>query len=480
MSPSEQKLKTYSLIGLATSLVLVAGAGIFYRERSFFTDTAYVLFNIINNGHMAIQFNRYGALVAQSIPWLGQKLHLPLTTILIAYSMGPYLFYALVTGVLIFWFRQYRMALLMTLFNVLFVSQSFYWGSEIPQGMAFLFLMMGTTLYMGGRKAALWQIAGPFVLFGILAVFTHFTIMMAAVYLWVYLILDKKCWPFERRPTIILSVLLVACMASKFVYSLVVESGAGDGPILKNIVNCTIRDVYSLFGTPVVSIFLYRCITIYWVGTVVFATGIASLFAQKQYRLAIWTLLSVLGYMFLVSLSFGGWDATASLFHIESEWLCMSVFLTTPFVFSLLPRVKTAYMPGVIVAIFMIRLIYIYQGIAPFRTHLHMQLSALEKMKSKGMNKVVLLRTAPFLKDYIAAWAAQYETMLLSAANGDKPQYTYCVVVGEDTAKIKAFTPGAFYTGFNVLTAIPLNKAYFSMDTVQQWQMLTYEELTGK
>lgn len=480
MTPPTPLIKKLSYIGLAAMAVLAIGASVFYKERSFFADTAYVLFNVVNTGQLAIQYNRYGAIVAQCVPWLGQRLHWPLKTILVVYSVWPYVFYLLVGALLVFRYRQYKVAVLMALFYVLFVSQLFYWGSEIPQGMAFFFLMLGITLHMGERKKPLWRIAIPFVITGLMAVFTHFTIMIAAVYTWVYLLIDKENWPFTRRDTILLSALLALCIAGKFVFALVVANGAGDGPILASVFRCSIRDIYSMFSTPLVATFLLRCATMYWAGTVIFLIGIANLFIKKKYGLAAWTLLSLLGYMCVMALTFGGWDEGASLFHVESEWFCMSVIVIVPFALSFLPVTNTRVMLVLLPAIFMVRFVYIYLGATPFTRHLHMQEEAMRSMKKKGIRCAAILKTDTFVRQYVPDWAAQYETMLASAAQGDNPQYTFSTVRGEDTATINALRPGVFNTSFGRPDRAELNSTYFNMDTVSACQVMTYEELTGK
>ncbi len=480
MKPSTPLIKQLSYISLGALAVLAIGAGLFYKEKSFFADTAYVLFNVVNTGGLAIQFNRYGAIVAQGVPWLGQRLHCPLKTILIAYSVWPYVFYLLVGTLLVFRYRQYRVAVLMALFYVLFVSQLFYWGSEIPQGMAFFFLMLGITLHMGEQKKPLWRIAIPFAITALMAVFTHFTIMIAAVYTWVYLLLDKDNWPFTRRDTIILSTLLALCIAAKFVFALVVAGGAGDGPLLQNVFNCSIRDIYSMFGAPVVSTFLLRCLTIYWAGSLIFIIGITNLFIKKKYGLAAWTLLSLLGYMCIMALTFDGWDERASLFHVESEWFCMSVIVIVPFAFNLLPATNSRVMMLLLPAIFMARFVYIYIGAAPFTKHLQMQEEAMSSMKKKGIRCVAILKTDTFVRQYVPDWAAQYETMLASAAQGDNPQYTFSTVRREDTATINALRPGVFNSSFGRPKRVQLNSTYFNMDTVSAYRVMTYEELTGK
>lgn len=479
MTPPTPLIKKLSYISLAAMAVLAIGAAVFYKEKSFFADTAYVLFNVVNTGNLAIQYNRYGAIVGQCVPWLGVRMHWPLRTILLVYSVWPYVFYLLVGALLVFRYRQYRVAALMALFYVLYVSQLFYWGSEIPQGMAFFFLMLGITLHMGEQKKPLWRIAIPFFVTGLIAVFTHFTIMIAVVYTWVYLLLDKENWPFNRRNTVILSILLGACIAAKFVFALVVTGGAGDGPLLQNVFNCSIRDIYSMFAAPVVATFLLRCITIYWAGSLIFVIGITNLFIKKKYGLASWTLLSLLGYMCIMALTFDGWDERASLFHVESEWFCMSVLVIVPFAFNLLPATSSRMMMVLLPAIFMARFVYIYLGAAPFTKHLHMQEAIMSSMKKKEIRCVAIVKTDSFVRQYVPDWAAQYETMLASAAQGDNPQYTFSAVRRDDTATINALRPGVFNTSFGRPDRAELNSAYFNMDTVSACRVITYEELTA-
>lgn len=462
---------------LAAMAILAIGGIFFYKERSFFADTAYVLFHIINNQALAIQFNRYGAVITQAVPLAVVKLHLPLKAVLVAYSASTGIFYFSVAALLIYRFRQYGLMVLMALCYFVFVSQSFYWGSEIPQGLAWMFLMFGVALYMGQKGRSLWLIAIPFAATCLLAVFTHFSIMMAMLYLWVYMISDKERWPFKVRDSLWLSGLLLSCIGFKFYLAMDVNVKAGDGPILESVFRCSIRDIYGMFGTPVQQAFLGRCVTNYWAGVILFITGVTSLLLQRKYWLAIWSVLTCLGYMVIMSLTFSGWGVDAALFHIESEWLCMSVPALTPFALGYLPVGKGRKAVLFTAGVLLVRMVYIAMAATPFRWHIQFQERAFTQMEQLKENKVAFLRTEELHSNYILDWAAGYESMLASGLRGDRPQKLFAIVPPSDTAAIRSFRRNGFPSGFGMEYSMPFNHRYLDMDTVGEYRFISPDVL---
>lgn len=111
--PEENNLKKLSLIALSALLVLLGGAVIFWQARVLFADSAFQVFNVINQHAFSIAHYRYGAFVSQLGPYLLTHAHLPLKAVLFIYAITPNLLFAAVCAVIIFLLRQYKVAVLM-------------------------------------------------------------------------------------------------------------------------------------------------------------------------------------------------------------------------------------------------------------------------------------------------------------------------------------------------------------------------------
>ena len=148
MDAGQETLKKAAGIALAALAILLTGAIVFFKERVLFADAAYILFNILNYHSFAIQEHRYGSFITQVVPFLGQKLHLPVKFLIIGYGVSFNLFYFTVAAVLVYRYRQYRLAILMAFYYFLLVSQSYFWiNNEIQQAVAWMFLLFGATIY---------------------------------------------------------------------------------------------------------------------------------------------------------------------------------------------------------------------------------------------------------------------------------------------------------------------------------------------
>lgn len=477
MDEGRQPLKIYAKIALAALGLLVILSLLWYKEKVCFADASYVLFDVINYRMFDIQFNRYGSFITQLVPYLGFKLHAPIGAILIGYAVSFHLFYLAVASLLVYRYRQYGLAVVMAFFYTLLVSDSFFWISEIPQGVCWMFLLIGLTMHLGQKGVKLGIAAAPFLILVFLTIFTHFVIIIPTVFLWIYIIADKQSWGWSRRDTLILSGLLVSVIGLKFIFALS-GSGSGDGPHLRGVTHVSFKDIYLSYSTPVVRMFLSRCAANYWGAVLVFFFGLYGLFRSGKKLIGTWVVLSAVGYIIIMGLTYGGEDEHVQLFHIESEWMSLGVIVATAFVFCFLPQIKPVFGILLIVGLFVSRVVYIGGALPEFRWRIAFQEKVLSKMKEKNINKLALYRDGDLSRKYMIDWAAGYESTLMSSMNGEQPRRTF---IFADTAAsqgilAKLAVPGCVYL-WDVISLERLNHDYFTFDTVHQYRVMTYDEL---
>ncbi len=469
---NQRHLKTIAYVAFAGMGALFILGIIFYKERVLFADASYVVFNIINSKSMMIQEKRYGSFITQMFPYLGQKFHLPLRSILVLYGISFHLFFLSVSATLVFGLKQYYMAILMSLYYFLFFSESFIWVNEIAQGTAWMFLLLAVLLYLGKKKVNFFLQLLLLIPLSILTIFTHFIVIMPLGFLLVYLILEKNIWPFSTTKTILLGSILMLVMIIKFAST----NTSYDTERLQWITNFSLHDVINSFQTPVVQTFLGRCITNYWLGMLVFIVSIASLLLNRKRIQALWTLISTVGYIVIMGLAYRDLDANAQLLHIESEWSCIAIIIATPFVLTFLPGLKALIAAGILSVIFIIRLAYIITFIMPFRVRNIVEEQILTQMKNKGITKLALYNDPHLMTLFRLPWALSYETIMASAIDDYKPQLTFFFINPNDKdlmEKTKA-TKGV-YDAWNMVPANNLDKEYFSIDT-GSYRIMSYTD----
>lgn len=479
MNASLLSVKRASKVALAALCVLLVGAIVFYKERLFFADAAYIAFNIIDHKSMAIQEHRYGSFITQMVPYLGQKIHFPIRAILMGYAVSFNLFYLVVASLIVFRYKQYGLAILMALYYLLFVRDSYFWtNNEIHQAIAWMFLMFSVTIYLGHRKANIFILLTAFIPLAFLTLFTHFVVVIPTIFLWVFLWLEKRNWPFSKNTSLLLSSILMVMICLKF---LLTSSNSYDQSHLHNVTHFSLKDIIDSFSSPFLNVFFYQCLVNYWVGLIVFLLSIVSLIINKNKLLAAWTILSCLGFLIILGLAYQDSREvyiTPYLFHIESEWASISVIIAAPFVFILLPRLKPSIAVLSLAAIFSIRLIYIATAGPVFTWRTYFKEQVFSQMKKKGITKLGLINNRPLQEKYLLDWTLADETILMSAMAGEKPQLTFLFVDNNDQRLMKELSnPKKIAFVYQMADAANLNKEYFVFDTIHPYQIMSYEEL---
>lgn len=133
-------------IGFAGYLVLFIFSVIFFKERTVFGDIAYHLFPILKDNTFLIPNFRFGAFLTQLYPLLTSRAGRPLSSVMMAYSVGfifYHFIYYLICGLIC---KRYDFGIIILLFNLLFLSHTFYWiQSELPQAINLFILLLAVS-----------------------------------------------------------------------------------------------------------------------------------------------------------------------------------------------------------------------------------------------------------------------------------------------------------------------------------------------
>lgn len=447
---------------MATMALLLAGSWIFYRERMLLCDDAHIAFHIINNGALQIQQMRFGAFITQWVPLVLAKLHLPLATVLMGYSLSFNLFYFMVAALLVFRFRAYKLAILMAFYYTLVASDTFYWtNNEIHQGIAWMFLCFGY-IFAPGKQRPFVAVLLVLLIIGGLAVVTHPLVILPFVFLPVFLRLDSREWPFTPRRTLILAGVTLLLFATRVLIS---RQGAEyDKQLLNNI---------TAPSWPMAVEILKNMVKNYWLLPVVFIAGLLAICRQRKWLLVAWTGIFCIGYFIAVCMAFKGYLA----FYTESELMPAVIFAATPFVYFILPQMQQRQVVLSLCFIFLVRLSYIGVSSQKFSRRADAITKVLRRMERDNISKLVLTKPGDAADPlWMLDWGLPAESFLSSALSGDTVQRQFLIFT---KAEAPGRTPGdkaeIIMTG-NYISAGSLNAFYFRADTAQSYFTKPYNE----
>lgn len=461
------------MVAIAAMAVLLAGSIIFYRERMFFADASFITFNILDLHRFYIQEHRFGSFITQLVPWLGQKFHWPLKTILIGYSVSFNAFY-LIVSVLLYRMRQYSLVLLHAMYYLLLVTESYYWtNNEIHQAISWMFLAFAVHVKTKNGEMGSSAYYALFPVLAFLAVFTHFVVILPVVFLFVYDALGSGGHK-NKRVQIASTVTLSIIIGVKIVMSL---NQPYDGSALHGVTHFSIKDVVLTFTTPVVKMFVLRCFTLYWPALVIAAFGLTALYKAGQKKQLAWVITCTIGYAIVMGLTYGGYDKNFALYHIESEWASLGIILGAPFIFNWLPVQKVKTMLAIVSSLLFIRIAYIAGSAEKFTIRNDFKSYVLGKMRERGIYRLAIYNNDSISKVMGLDWALPEETLFMSSSQGDRPLRTFRFV-GRDEAQTLGDMkqkPGVSFK-FTWLTPKDLDAFYFPTDSTRPYTIVSWEE----
>lgn len=436
----------YSLLGLLAAL--------YYRERTVFADVAMLLFAILKDGHLAIQVNRFGAVLTQVFPLVCGKLHVPLMQTMVIYSEG-FVLYNLVIFLLCFFItREKSFAATCMLFSVFMTTESFYWiQSELLQAIAFtvlFFALLTRKNYLKDREVVPIFLL---ILMLITAIYFHPLLIIVFVFFSLFLLLDFRFVPTRKMIwSALITAAVIMIIKNYFLPVPGYDANASESirnfrglfPHYFNLRSNTdfLNDLLRKFYLLIPSLLL---MTVYY-------------FRNRRYKKLLLCWSFVLGYLALVNITHTQGDS----FYMESLYLPLSVFVIVPLMFDVFPAFSFPVQFGIMNVIIITRIISIQQAHIPYSQRIVWEENFLKKTESLPQKKLLIDEKEVPLDTLKMAWGSPYEFWLLSTI---KKNETRSVVI---TDHPEAFgwalaDNKSFITKWGVFKYDQLPERYFTM-----------------
>lgn len=454
-------------LGTAAYGVLAILAIVFYQERMAFLDMAFQTFQILRTGTIQIQSQRFGAAGTQVFAWLAQAAGLPLKGVLLSYSLGHVLYYFILFCAITVVFRQWKWGLVLVLLSTLMTSHTFYWLSEMPQGLAFLLLVLAWLHRRESMYALRWWEYLLIIAALVTAVYFHPLVLFALAFSGLFFWLRPKPPSGWRALHLLVLGLSFAIVFVKYKVlkinwydAMSMERSRVYGELWPNWWNIKSN-----------SDFLRWCWSDYYFIPLLTVVNTAYYLWTKNRPKAALVFLAPLCFVLMVNIPFYQGD---NQFYLENLYLPLAVFIAVPLVFDVLPGVMPERQMAVAVALL--------AGVGLFRigiTHkfwtdrVRWEQTFLDKTSGLSARKLLLSEQQAPMDKLILSWGSPYEFLLLSSLQ--HPDSARCILIDESPERFDSLIarPQLFLGEFKNYRFDELPARYFHVQDTSayvQWK----------
>jgi len=351
-----------------------------------------------------IQANRFGSYFTQSFLYLSQTIGLPLKYVMINYSVGFVIYKALAFFICLIGLKKPTFALTILLVDVLIVSETFYWiQSELVESLTFLVLYFAVLQYSAERKIHILRLL---LLFGMLitVVFFHPLSFINLTFLTVFCFLSTENKTFKKY-LLIGFLIMFGIFVTKFLYfKTLYDANVSEG------LNNFIRFFPNYWSINSNFRFGYHVLTDYYFLPILWLTLLIYYAKVRQKIKFVLIFCSVLGYLILINVTL---PEGHIIFHMESFYMPLSLFLALPFITDILPLLTKKKVIVLLFCIISCRLVHIGFQHKKFTASLEWKKTLL-KNTANLKNKKLAIYYKDIPQNLTLIWGSSFEFWLLS------------------------------------------------------------------
>ncbi|MCC7466964.1 MAG: hypothetical protein IT261_11880 [Saprospiraceae bacterium] len=432
----------------------------FYLERMTNLDMAFQTFLMLKSGHPEIQSGRFGAVVTQIWASMAQWLGAPLKGVLMAYSFGHAIWPVLLAGLSWYW-GQWRWALAILSVATLMTTHTFFWLSEMPQGLALICAVYAWMHHKKDLKAFSWLNWLFWLSLLWTAFYLHPMVLYANLFIGIYFLLEpgkKRDWKAMHLVPIVVFVAL-AILKYK-----VLKLDWYDAAALKR------QEAFGRLWPDWLDIdsnrqFLEWCSNDYQLVWLVIFGAIAWGTWQRQYLRAAWIAVCAVGYVLLVNVPF--YDSIGKQFYMENLYLPLAVFASIPLVFGVLGKpenqLSRANFWGLAI-LFLLSFTRIINAGKEWSLRMNWEKQTLQQTAVLPSRKIIMTEQEAPMDLLKMSWGSPYEFLLLSALQ--HPDSARCLIITDQPGKYDSLmnAPRLFLGTFRNYSLDSLPQRYFRVE----------------
>lgn len=459
--------RNIAITGIFTYSIMLILSVWFYMERTAMCDAAFQLQNVLFNNQFAIQVNRFGSFFTQAFPLIAARIGASLQTAAVLYSMSFVVMYFSAFLLLIYYFKNYWLALALLLCNTLMVRHSFYWiQCEMIQGLVYTFLHLAFVFkHLTYRQIKIWHIVISIILL-ITALFTYPLQLLLILYAYVILFFYYKN---QWQKLALYFDIFILILAVKIVYfQNYYDSKATEG--LENIFTY-FPNYFTLISFK--NFYTYVLNDYYTIVIVLLLLTLYSFLSKKHFLVTFLTWIAALGIAFLININYAH---GAKQFYLESQYISIAFVVAFSFAYILIvPHNAKAmnrlkhFIGLVITFLVLLSCIRIFHTAKPYTNKNNYLRYIIKQNKTKTIFNKDKITHDP----YTMPWGFSYEIWLLSTMENKATAYLVCEEQ-ENQFEYLMNNKYVFATSFQVWDTRSIPYRYFIADTNTYYRKSTH------
>lgn len=457
----EYRFKTsfFRMTGYLTWAVLLLLSVIFWKERTFFMDAGFQLFNLINEGQIQVYHYRFVTTAPQILPWLLLKVHSPLLLLGLSYSASYILFFFMVWWMLVDHLKNEQMAWVLTaLFTFIALDSFYHIQSEFYLGLTLLLLLFGMVLrWPEMRGLKFWGLAVGFM---ITIGFSHKLSVIFFLFLWLFFAKSNPALR-HRRYLIFLTLMLVVAFVKSHWFTNWYEAAK----------QVDFQNNWQLYfprfdQLPSNEVLLNRLVRHYYLLPALLL--LCTWFYAK--RKAVLKLVMVwsftVGYLLLYNISD---PQSAYRFYSEVSYLPAILFVAVPLFFDIIPvweqqsRGFLSFGKTIFAGVVGLRLVTMALGHRPFTIQQNWTLRQLQNASELQTNRLLLPSASAPQDTVIMEWGIPFTAMHLSALESPDSAKTLLILPGFERYQNELQSDTFFLSPFKAFPQSWLNEDYYRL-----------------
>lgn len=449
--------------------VILIFAAVFYKERIFFSDSAFQFFKIVNFEKINIEASRYGAILPQLPVLLAIKLGFNLKHLTILYSLSFILLYYLIFICCVHWFKDLAAGLSIVVVLVLCICQSFFHPvTETHQSLVFC-IFFYTILSSRNIKILFVKYLLAISLICV-AFLTHPVALYTLTFLIGYYAIDRN-----KLKTPIPYFLLLFIVGIAIAKVLLTNHDSYEGRFFTELLHSPsmILNITNEYATH---FFLARVGKLYFWAILLEIILIIVLILNKKWQVLIWQVCCVCFFMLITFLTYHQGDSDLLM---ERAFMPLALFVSIPFLKEIMyKKKKIAFLnTALLIAIIVLSLSRIYRQGNIFKNRTAFNQEILWKTAQLYNRKFIIQQNE---LGAFTFWSHSFETLMLSCITNKMPTQT--IYASNNIDKLTKYTENAnsvflgtdFWLEWDIKN---LNPKYFSLPDDRPYKIIKLEEL---
>jgi len=419
-------MKIINNAGHLIFLGLLILSGCFFIERMLYADTAYYLFQMVNNEKLFIEHHRYSMILLQLLPVMAMKLHLTLKTVILVYSCSIIIVYYSIFCIAVFWLRNYSAGLIMAFILILGVRENFY----LPITETHICLVISTLLFAWvsfsdrfAKKNIInltrYLIAAVIICAGLLS---HPVAIFAILFLVVYSITDKQEYK-DSKGYILTGMVIILYLLKNFL----LRFDSYEEGIISQVhqIKSMLPDLFNLYS----AIWFFNHFTsLYLLPSIMLLIVIIYLTINKECLKTLVITFFIVSYLLISFIAFRQGDSDIMM---EKNFMPVNYFVLVPFVNDVIIKSNLRSILKTGALLFLI--VLCFTGIVRAGSKYRNRISYIEKIldisaKYEG-KKFIITRENIDINDIMIPWAFSVETLIFSSV--DSPDSARTIYVAK-------------------------------------------------